>query len=318
MEIRQLRYFLAISEEQSFSRAALRLRVAQSALSSRMRNLEAELGVLLFVRESRGVRVTEAGERFRAHVNEILAGLAQAVDAARGAAAEPEGEVRLGLPGPITEMVGVALIEAIARRYPRLRLRLVEAMSGYVLEWLRNGRVDLAILYVTPETMDLALAPLVRERLDLVVPTGERDRLLAGRDAVGIADLASVRLVLPGAPHGLRALVDRAARRARIDLVPAIEADSYPLIKALVARGRGCAILPRVAVLAEIAAGDLETVAISAPGLTRDVALAYAHSRAAPLAVTKVEQICREVVAELVESGRWPGVSLAPAARPSG
>jgi len=310
MDLKHLRHFATICDEGSFSGAARRLRVAQSALSNSIRGLETEIGVPLFIREPRGVRVTEAGQRLLPHAQQILAAIATARDAARGAAAAPEGEVRLGLPGPMTDIVGIPLVEGVATALPRVRLRLVEGMSGYVLNWLRRGEIDIAILYVTVETMELALHPLVREPLDLIVPPDYLAGSLADHGEITFREASTLGLVLPGRPHGLRVLIERAAHRAGVTLAPVIETDSYPLIKQLVERGHGCAILPRVAVRNEVAAGRLASLRIVSPTLLRDIALAYATPRPPPLAVTAVEAVCREVVTRLCREGRWPAALL--------
>lgn len=310
MDLKHLRHFAAICDEGSFSAAARRLRVAQSALSNSIRSLEAEISVALFVREARGVRLTEAGQRLLPHAHQILAAIATARDAARGAAAVPEGEVRLGLPGPMTDIVGIPLVEGVSARLPRVKLRLVEGMSGYVLNWLRRGEIDIAILYVTVETMELSLHPLVREPLDLIVPPDYLAGPLRDREEISFREASALGLVLPGQPHGLRVLIERTARRAGVTLAPVIETDSYTLIKQLVERGHGCAILPRVAVRNEVAAGRLASLRIVSPTLLRDVAFAYATPRPPPLAVTAVEAVCREVVTGLCRDGRWPAELL--------
>ncbi|MGY6633146.1 MAG: LysR family transcriptional regulator [Alkalilacustris sp.] len=313
MDLKHLRHFAAICDERSFSGAARRLNVAQSALSNSIRVLEGDLGVPLFIREPRGVRVTEAGQRLLPHAQQILAAIATARDAARGAEAAPEGEVRLGLPGPMTDIVGVPLVESVAQALPRVRLRLVEGMSGYVLNWLRRGEIDIAMLYVTVETMELALHPLAREPLDLIVPPDHMDGSTAERTEITFREATKLNLVLPGRPHGLRVLVERAAHRAGLTLSPVIETDSYPLIKQLVERGHGCAILPRVAVRNEVSAGRLASLRIVSPTLLRDIALAYATPRPPPRAMMAVEAVCREVVTRLCSEGCWPATVL-PAA----
>lgn len=165
MDIRQLRYFAAIVEKGSFSRAAEFLRVAQPALSLHVRNMEADLGTSLLIRTPRGVEPTEAGAILLRHAHTILDQLAVARDEVRGHGNDPAGEVRLGLPGTIGEILAVPLITAVHRRYPRIRLRIAEAMSGFVLDWMREGRIDLGVLYNPAAEHRIITEALLEERL---------------------------------------------------------------------------------------------------------------------------------------------------------
>ena len=149
MDLRQLRYFLGIVEAGSFSKAAQRLHVAQPALSQHVRNMELDLGVELLFRTPQGVTVTEAGETLLRHARAVLAQVAVAREEVIARQAEPEGEVRFGLPGTISERICVPLILEARRRFPKVKLRIAEAMSGFVLDWLREGKIDLGVLYRT-------------------------------------------------------------------------------------------------------------------------------------------------------------------------
>lgn len=309
MELKQLRYFTAICEEASFSGAAMRLRIAQPALSQQIKNLEAELRVQLLIRESRGVRPTAAGARFLEYARRIVGEMAFAVEAARGADAEPEGAVRLGMPGPVCEMIGAPLVEALAARFPGISLHITEAMSGYILEWLHNGRVDLALLYVTPETSDLPGERIFREELHLITPA-DQPPARTSDGAVRFADLGDMDLILPASTHGLRHVLDSFARKAGFSLNPVIETDSYGLMKQLVARQRGVSILPPGSIRQEKQAGRLQNHPVMQPALTRDIAIAFATPKPPPLAVTTVATVCREAIATLVANGEWLGQPL--------
>ena len=309
MELRQLRYFVAICEEMSFSGAALRLRIAQPALSQQIKNLETELRVELLVRESRGVRPTAAGVRFLEHARQIVDGMAHAVDSARGAHAEPEGTVRFGMPGPVCEIIGVPLIESLKDRFPAVHLHIVEAMSGYVLEWLRSGRIDVALLYVTSETAGLPGETVFREDLHLIAPACTFPPLTReGR--VAFKTVTELDLILPGRMHGLRRVLESFAKKAGCALSPVMETDSYGLMKQLVARGHGYCILPPGSILQERAAGLLMNYPIDTPSLSRDVAIAFASARPPQLVVTTVATACRETIGSLVASGVWQGAPV--------
>lgn len=147
MDLRQLRYFVAIVRCGSISQASLRLNIAQPALSLHIRNMEVDLGTPLLFRNPHGVQPTEAGTILFRNALVILDQLELARQEIEGSAAEPSGEVRVGLPSSISQVLGVPLILAARRQAPKVALRVAEAMSGYVLDWLRQGHVDFGLLY---------------------------------------------------------------------------------------------------------------------------------------------------------------------------
>ncbi|MBX9909457.1 MAG: LysR family transcriptional regulator [Beijerinckiaceae bacterium] len=304
MDLRQLRYFAAIVEQGSFSKAATKLRVAQPALSQHLRHMEDELGVALLHRGTRGVIPTEAGERLLARAKTILADFAELRDAVRGEMAAPGGEVRIGLPGTVSEQFSVPLIEAAKARYPAIRIRIAEAMSGFVLDWLRRGDVDLAVIYSTSDPKGLGIHHVLTEELCLFGVPGLNGVVVPPGCAVSLADAASVDLILPGVGHGLRDQIDEAAG-VQITVQPAIEIESYTQIKRLVERGLGYSILPRMAVSAQEKAGIFQTWPIERPSLYRKVYLAYSTERPMPAAARAIGQLSWEILRGLVADETW-------------
>lgn len=306
MELRQLRYFVAIVQCGSISRAALELNIAQPALSLHIRNMEADLGVPLLFRTSKGVQPTEAGLILLRHARLVLDQLEQAGQEIRGHAAEPAGEVRLGLPSSISQTLGVPLVLAARERYPKITLRIADAMSGYVLEWLRIGRVDLGLLYQAIEQRELHATGLLTEALVLSGPV----EAPAGRshppgDTVAFAALAVLPLVLPSPGHGLRDLLDDAATAQAVRLASDIDIDAYGAIKELIGRGLGYSVLPAHAVRREVEEGRLRAWTVDPP-LTRTVHLVRPLDRPVSSAADAVAGLCRATLHDLVRSGAWP------------
>lgn len=304
MDLRQLRYFTAIVEQGSFSKAATKLRVAQPALSQHLRHMEDELGVPLLHRGARGVTPTEAGERLLARARSLLAEFAELRDSVRGEMAAPGGEVRIGLPGTVSEQFSVALIEAARARYPAIRIRIAEAMSGFVLDWLRRGEVDLAVIYSTSDPKGLGIHHVLTEELCLFGAPSLTTLATAPGGRITLGQAASLDLILPGAGHGLRDQIDEAAG-VQTTIAPAIEIESYNQIKRLVARGLGYGILPRMAVSAEEKAGLFLTWRIEKPALYRKVYLAYSTERPIPMAARAVGQLSWEILRGLVADETW-------------
>lgn len=304
LDLRRLRYFLAIVEEGAFSRAAARLGVAQPALSLHVRRMEEELGTPLLLRSAAGVTPTEAGALLAERARGILADVERIEEEVRGLGAAPAGLVRIGLPGTIADMVAAPLIARAADQFPAVRLQIAEAMSGFVAEWLRDGRVDLAVLYLDPaaaRAMGLRIAPLLDEELVALGPPGMETAPMQG-----LAPLAALPLILPSGAHGLRAMLDRLARAEGIVLAPRIEIDSYQNIKRLAAQGSGVSVLPWRAVAAEEREG-LIAVRRFDPPLLRRASLAEAAGRPAARAAQAVAALLRALAEDSVDAALWTG-----------
>ncbi|WP_421927284.1 LysR family transcriptional regulator [Neoaquamicrobium sediminum] len=315
MDLRQLRYFVAIVEQGSFSRAAQVLNIAQPALSAHVRNMEADLGMQLLLRSAQGVMPTEAGTTLLRNARLVIEQVATAEAEVRGLAAEPRGEVHIGIPGTISQKLAVPLILAVRQRYPGIKLRIAEAMSGFVLDWLRAGHVDLAILYIPAVDRRLASECLCVEELCLLGPAGSRSGPARPHgSSIDFGNAIELPLILPGRAHGLREMLERLALSRNASLNSEIDVDSYAAIKLLVERGVGFSILPLHAVAAELEAKRLRRWAIVNPVVQREVHLARPGDKPAPHAVQAVEALCREVVFSLVAEGAWEGtVQVVPA-----
>ncbi|MBB6013824.1 LysR family nitrogen assimilation transcriptional regulator [Aquamicrobium lusatiense] len=312
MDIRQLRYFIAIVEQGSFSRAAQILHIAQPALSLHVRNIEADLGTQLLFRSPQGVVPTEAGEILLRNARIILDQLVVAEEEIRGHRNDPSGVVRLGLPGTVSEILSVPLITEARRRYPKIQLRIAEAMSGFVLEWMRDARIDLAVIYRKVSDAGLATVELLEEELVFFAPRrglGEEIALPPSGKPLRLADVAGLPMILPGEDHGLRSLLDQHARAARVEMNVSIEVDSYSNIKELVAAGFGCSVLPLNAVSREVQAGSLRSWSITDPPIRRSVHLASSVERPMTNAVAAIRDLVRELLHELSENGRWAGAT---------
>lgn len=310
MDLRQLRYFVAIVQCGSISRAALQLSVAQPALSMHIRNMETGLGTPLLFRTPHGVQPTDAGTILFRNARVILDQFESARQEIKGNAAEPSGEVRVGLPSSISQILGVPLILAARERAPKVTLCVAEAMSGYVLDWLRQGRVDLGLLYRPVDDRGLRSVALLSETLVLFGPVeAPAGTALPPEGPVPFARCAGLPLILPSSGHGLRDLVDEAAVARGVRVAPGIEIDAYAGIKALVEQRLGFSILPAHAAQAEVAEGRLRAWPIDPP-LVRTVHLAWPTDRPLSRAVEAVERLCNETLRGLVGSGAWSSARM--------
>lgn len=147
MELRQLRYFIGVSEAGRLLKAAARLHIAQPALGQQIAALKDELGARLFERSSRGMTLTEPGAVPFGDARLVLADAERARHAVRETSALPSGEVAIGLPAAVALAVTVLMLSRCRERFPSLRLKVIDAHSGFLREWLPAGRLDLALLF---------------------------------------------------------------------------------------------------------------------------------------------------------------------------
>ncbi len=293
MDIRNLRYFVEIVEQGSMKRAAESLYVAQPALSQQVKKLEEELGVKLLLRSVRGVAPTAAGEQLLHHARRILEQMNDARLSVQAGPHEPHGSVVLGLPSSISAALSVPLILRMQSVLPKVTLRVVEGTSGFVLEWLRAGQIDLCVLHGVQREPGVTAEPLLHEELYLI----ESARAPTRKRSVRFAEVAAMNLILPGRHHGLRDLLDRIAEEHDLKLAPIVEIDAFTQMKALAKLGLGNTILSRAAVAEEVQRGELNAVGIRSPRIERHMYLARASNRTPSQAVRAITDLLKDCAA---------------------
>ena len=290
MELRQLRYLVALAEERHFTRAAMREHIAQPAISQQIRRLEQELGLTLVERSTRRVAITEAGELLVARARRILAQVEAARAELEGLRGVRSGHVTVGAMhtmGPIDVSLALAIFH---QRHPGVELTVREQSSEELAEMLRVDELDLAFLSVTEriESHGLGLHQLVSEELVAILP---KDHRLSTRRRVRMAELADDEFIAyrPGAR--LRELLIAAGRQAGYEPRVKLESNESQRIRRLVARGLGVAILPRSD--AESPGAATAVAALVEPSLTRDITLAWRHGRQQPPAAAEFIELAR-------------------------
>lgn len=242
METRRLSYFVRVAEDGSLSRAAGVLHVAQSALSRHMRLLEEELGVPLFARTARGMRLTSEGAQLRAAVAGPLRELELAIQNIRALPSQIEGNVALGLTPGIADLIARPLAEELFTAFPNVRFRLSEGPTGALEDWLRRGMIDLAVLE-QPSESDQLTGETLAELPFRLVGDAASDEWEAGH-VVSPDEVFARRLVVPSHHMGMRPAIDDAAMRCHGQIRIAFEADCTRLIKDLARSAVGHALLP--------------------------------------------------------------------------
>jgi LysR family transcriptional regulator, hydrogen peroxide-inducible genes activator len=249
MEIHQLRYFCAVAQTGSFTKAATQEGIAQPSLSQQILRLESDLGSKLFDRLGRGVQLTEFG---RALLPEALQILRQV----NGARATLES-LRLGVAGrlavgcipTITPYFLAPNLNNFAEKYPDVNLRLVEDITPKLLELLQSGEIDLAIVSPPVKSPDVVCSDLFRE--PILVAVGRRHRL-AGEPSVSLPELREEKLLLLKEGHCFRDNALTVCSRARTTFTSMFESNQFSSILPLVSAGFGISLVPRMAVQGEI------------------------------------------------------------------
>lgn len=242
MDLRQLRYFVTLADALNFHRAAERLNMSQPPLTVAIRRLEEELGAQLFVRESRGVRLTAAGQAALPAARDALDRARQVREAVRLGQGGEIGRISVGFVGSAISAVLPRIIPTFRQRYPKVELRLEEMTSASIAEALVARQIDVGLVRLPlnqPADLDVRLI----EKDHLVVSLHGSHRL-AGRSAIDLRDLADEPLILHGPVSVLRSVVLLACHTAGFTPRIAQEATQVQTILSLVQSGLGSALVP--------------------------------------------------------------------------
>ncbi|HEV8678801.1 MAG TPA: LysR family transcriptional regulator [Stellaceae bacterium] len=296
MELRSLAYFARIAELGSITRAAAHLRLAQPALTRHVQRLEEELGVALFTRANRGVRLTEAGEKLLESATRILRDVERTGDEIRAQDAHPSGRIIFGITPTLCPILVPELFGRMRRDYPRVELKVMHAGMVRLEEFLIDGRVDVALLSELSRSRLILSTRLAEEEMVLVTQPGARPQgIVAGEE------LSRTPLVLG---DGLRAALDALLAGRAVELQVAIEVNDNETMRLMVQQGVAASILPYSAVARDCARGLLDAHRITAEGIFRTLALGVRISRAASLAREAVARSITAIVADMDEDRR--------------
>jgi LysR family nitrogen assimilation transcriptional regulator len=310
MEFRELRNFMRVARAGSVSRAADELRLAQPALSRQVKKLEHELGVPLFARHGRGVRLTAAGalllERAEA-ITRLVRETGEEVSERRSPAA---GRLTLGVPPAAGRILIPSFVERFQKAWPQTTLHMREGVTSSLQEWLLEKRIDIAILHNPPNLDALSITPVVTERMWVVGPPPHKLKGKEHAASFRIRDLDTLPLILPNMAHNNRRLVEQAALEHGIRLRSTIEADSVAFAKVLVEQGLGYTILTYAAVRDEVERKKLTVYPIARPSLTTLVTIVTLRDANLPRVIADAGATLRAVCRSLVQSRQWAGAQL--------
>jgi LysR family nitrogen assimilation transcriptional regulator len=303
MDIRQLKLFSAVAEFGSFSRAAVALSIGQPVLSRQIKALESELGVELLYRNGRGIVLTEAGKLLEDYSRGILEQVDRATTEIAALRSNPRGTIVIGMPPSVGVVLTAPLVQRFREKFPLIAMRVIEGFSGHVLEWLVNGRIDVAVLYNAPRMSHLLSEPLLEDELFLLGAMNDPSKLPDG--PVEASQLAELPMILPSRPHGLRLVVDQILASAGITPRIDLEVEAMPSTLNLVEKGFGYTILSYSSVHHLVTAGRIRYWRIANPALSRELILATSSQRPTTVAIRALADIVRREVRDLRRQGLW-------------
>lgn len=295
-----LRYFSVVAEERSFSRASARLRIAQPAISRKIKALELDLGVLLFTRHTRGVDLTEPGESLLRNAYALFRQIESLRNQAVTSGETPRGVVTLGvLPTP-GEYIVPRLVEQARTLYPELRFRIVEGYSGDLHAMLINQEINIAVMHQPLPHPDIVVDALLVDYLCLVGKAGTLTK-----SAYTFAEASAFPLILPDGPNMLRLRIDQIAQSRNIALNVSHVCNGFWLTKAMVRGGAGQTMVTFGSVVTDLERGDFDVALIEDPNVPWPLAVATRADQSRRLALVVVRGLIETIVAELRSGEVW-------------
>lgn len=308
MELRQLRYFVAIVNHGSLSRAARILHIVQPALTQQIQLLEDELGVMLLHRSSQGMQATDAGKVFYEHALAILKQVVDAKSAVNQSADNPSGTVALGIPQSASGALALPLLIAVQEALPNITFQLTEELTGNLNEQLRSGRLNLAILFDDGHLGQFHTCPLVEEEMMYI--TRAHSQYACKTKSMRLEHILKNPLILPSIEHGVRPHIEQVVREhgRRIDNV--IDITSIAILKSAIMADMGATILPVSPFLDEINRGEMHATKIKDAQLFRKVTLCSSKNIPMTNAVMAVQKLIVKVSHDLCLKKRWLGAKI--------
>ena len=302
MNIRDLRYLVALADLKHFGRAAESCFVSQPTLSTQLKKLEEELGVALVERAPRRVMLTEAGKDIAERARKILRDVDQLREAARQSSDPEAGSIRLGLFPTLGPYLLPHIVPLIKSRFPRLELLLVEEKTEIILRLLREGKLDAGVLAMPIHADQLHVEPLFEEPFLLAVPEHHR---LANCEHLQLSDLAKESLLLLEDGHCLRDQALDVCHLAGAGEKTGFRATSLETLRQMVAANVGVTLLPVLAVQPPVPRSEsIRLLEFKDARPSREIAMVWRKSSALEPFLGKIAELIRELPAHLLSPGK--------------
>jgi len=280
MDFDQLRTFLEVAKQGSFSRAGQKVFRSQSAVSAQIRQIESEYGERLLDRSGKTVRLTPAGEVFREYAQRMLSLRDESLRAVADHGNDPRGVLALGANEATCLYVLPNVFAEYLRLYPSVQVSIYRNFSHKILERLDSGAIDVGIVTLPVKMPMLKVRTIFRDRLVLMVSV---DNPLAQHDKVPISMVVEQPVILPRTGF-TRRIMDKLFRPYRDKLHVRMELPSIGMIKSFVAAGLGVSLISESFARDEVQSGKVKLIALKDHELTRELGLAYRRNRSLPRA----------------------------------
>jgi DNA-binding transcriptional LysR family regulator len=288
MDIRQLEMFRAVAEEASFTRAAERLHVSQSAISRQVKLLEDELGGVVLHRGARRVTPTPAGELLLRLANRVHRDMREVVSQISETRELQRGSLTLGGGMTVCMYVLPRLLKRFRSLYPQVELRVASGSSEELQGMLRAHEVDLALLTLPVVAKDLEVRPVLKE--EMVVVTAPRHPLSRER-TIDASKLGRFPLIVYEPGSNTRKVIDQFFMEEQIPMDVAMETENVEIIKAMVAAGLGITLIPYMGIARDVKLGRFAYARVRGRRLYRETGWVHLKSDYTPRAVTEALRV---------------------------
>jgi len=304
MTPKQLKYFIEIARQLSFTKASVMLHVTQPALSRQMQELESSLGVKLFTRSELGVSLTAAGRHLSERAPALLDAFRQVSLDVAALADVPAGSLRFGVPPSLCDLVTTPSVRQYTLQYPKVRLSITEASSAELTEFISAGALDFAIVAPSDSSARFSCIPLLREQMYLA----SRPHTITGAGAVDPLFLTSLRFVASRQPNSLRRILEDCLAEVNSKPEVVLEANSVRLLTQATSEGLGHCVLPYSAVATMVTQGRLQARPIKK--LFVNWALLHVRNVEPTPSIVALINIIIGIARRARTEGRWHGVEL--------
>jgi LysR family nitrogen assimilation transcriptional regulator len=302
LDTRQLQYFIAIYEQGSLARASAHLRIAASALSHHLAQLESQFGQPLFQRKPRGMEPTAAGRRLYDHARSILRAITAAETDMSDTLGKISGPVAVGMSYSAVKAIGIGFISQVVRDYPAVQLALTESLSATALPHLLASEVDMALVYNPSADLSFESEPVLEEKM---VCVGRPEIIGDTDEPITFTELLDLPMILLRQGVSARAIMDDQTLLKKIEARAILQMNSVQAIAASIEAGLGCVIGTRLFMQEQLERGAVRARPIIGPELSRTLHLCKLASRPPTYASEAVREVLLEHVRQAVTSGVW-------------
>ncbi|RHW40348.1 LysR family transcriptional regulator [Neobacillus notoginsengisoli] len=276
MELRQIQYFIEVAKREHVTEAAMALHVAQSAVSRQIFNLESELGVDLFIREGRNVKLTPIGKMFLEYMEEAMKVIENARQEVQEYLDPEKGMIRIGFPSSLASYTLPTIISSFRERYPHVKFELKQSSYHDLIQGVVNGEIDMALLGPLPKPEKKVKGDILfTEKIVALLPVSHP---LSKQPSVNLSQLKEDSFILFPKGFVLREIVDNACRQVGFQPDVSFEGKDIDAIKGLVSAGLGVTLIPEVTLVDSLPRSTVK-LPINEPQVTRTVGIIIPSDR---------------------------------------